>query len=423
MAAVEREKALAAREERRRRRLERRQKPFLVFAAGVLYAAALRRKFWLLKATDDASKRRHEAALKIARKWRNHFVWDRGPWLRRCLAHGWRLRYVVRKQRVRNAARRLKTHLREVRAQRVTPRLRGQERSLGDEPRADGRARLRGAGRARRQVCRLRWPALEALATRRRLADRALERQKRECRRQIDVAIRKSVARKRATYKPPSHRKKPAATFATKRQLRAHAKQMRGSAQCFARMDALWAVQEVNRRAPKKKLPVIESVVREECACNNVDASLLYVLNKKEINSAIDTALKKKRRCHVRNVRTLKAERRMPKGPDPKALLNDPGAVEAPAEDDGAEFVWPTMRLYTRATTSASLVDLVAVGGPGGEGLLRARRRQLARRLSSLPDEHHIDRVATALLDDDSFLGDEVTLDDDWSGNDVLAVN
>ena len=49
---------------------------------------------------------------------------------------------------------------------------------------------------------------------------------------------------------------------------------------------------------------------------------------------------------------------------------------------------------------------------------LRARRRQLARRLSSLPDEHHIDRVATALLDDDSFLGDEVTLDDDWSGND-----
>ena len=35
-----------------------------------------------------------------------------------------------------------------------------------------------------------------------------------------------------------------------------------------------------------------------------------------------------------------------------------------------------------------------------------------------MPDEHHIDRVATALLDDDSFLGDEVTLDDDWSGND-----
>ena len=46
------------------------------------------------------------------------------------------------------------------------------------------------------------------------------------------------------------------------------------------------------------------------------------------------------------------------------------------------------------------------------------RDEQLARRLSSLPDEHHIDRVATALLDDDSFLGDEVTLDDDWSGND-----
>ena len=74
----------------------------------------------------------------------------------------------------------------------------------------------------------------------------------------------------------------------------------------------------MNRRAPKKKLPVIESVVREECACNNVDASLLYVLSKKDINSAIDTALKKKRRCHVRNVRTLKAERRMPKGRTPR---------------------------------------------------------------------------------------------------------
>ena len=180
-------------------------------------------------------------------------------------------------------------------------------------------------------------------------------------------------------------------------------------------MDALWAVQEVNRRAPKKKLPVIESVVREECACNNVDASLLYVLNRKEINQAIDTALKKKRRCHVRNVRTLKAERRMPKGPDPKALLADPGAVEAPAEDDGDEFVWPTMRLYTGDDLGDSW-DLVVEGLV--EKDLRARRRQLARRLSSLPDEHHIDRVATALLDDDSFLGDEVTLDDDWSGND-----
>ena len=414
LAAVELEKNLAAREERRRRRLERRQKPFLVFAAGVLYAAALRRKFWLLKATDDASKRRHEAALKIARKWRNHFVWDRGPWLRRCLAHGWRLRYVVRKQRVRNAARRLKTHLREVRAQRVTPGF-AVKRFLWATNRVQTAVRAFVAcWAARRQVCRLRWPALEASA-RRRLADRALERQKRECRRQIDVAIRKSVARKRASHKPPAHRKKPAATFATKRQLRAHAKQMRGSAQCFARMDALWAVQEVNRRAPKKKLPVIESVVREECACNNVDASLLYVLSKKEINSAIDTALKKKRRCHVRNVRTLKAERRMPKGPDPKALLNDPGAVEAPVEDDGAEFVWPTMRLYTGDDLGDSW-DLVVEGLV--EKDLRARRRQLARRLSSLPDEHHIDRVATALLDDDSFLGDEVTLDDDWSGND-----
>ena len=209
------------------------------------------RKFWLLKATDDASKRRHEAALKIARKWRNHFVWDRGPWLRRCLAHGWRLRYVVRKQRVRNAGRRLKTHLREVRAQRVTPGF-AVKRFLWATNRVQTAIRAFVAcWAARRQVCRLRWPALEASA-RRRLADRALERQKRECRRQIDVAIRKSVARKRASHKPPAHRKKPAATFATKRQLRAHAKQMRGSAQCFARMDALWAVQEVNRRAPKR---------------------------------------------------------------------------------------------------------------------------------------------------------------------------
>ena len=103
-----------------------------------------------------------------------------------------------------------------------------------------------------------------------------------------------------------------------------------------------------------------------------------------------------------------------PKGPDPKALLND--AVEAPVEDDGGEFVWPTMRLYTDHQGLGDSWDLVVEGLV--EKDLRARRRQLARRLSSLPDEHHIDRVATALLDDDSFLGDEVTLDDDWSGND-----
>ena len=138
--------------------------------------------------------------------------------------------------------------------------------------------RRRGKPQRRREP---RWPTrcsrrrTEPAPREERAPDRALERQKRECRRQIDVAIRKSVARTKASKKPPSHRKKPAATFATKRQLRAHAKQMRGSAQCFARMDALWAVQEVNRRAPKKKLPVIESVVREECACNIVDASLL----------------------------------------------------------------------------------------------------------------------------------------------------
>ena len=155
LAAVELEKNLAAREERRVRRLERRQKPFLVFMKGVLYAASLRRKFWLLKATDDASKRRHDAALKIARKWRNHFVWDRGPWLRRCLAHGWRLRYVVRKQRVRNAARRLKTHLREVRAQRVTPAF-AVKRFLWATNRVQTAIRAFVAcWAARRQVCRL----------------------------------------------------------------------------------------------------------------------------------------------------------------------------------------------------------------------------------------------------------------------------
>ena len=30
----------------------------------------------------------------------------------------------------------------------------------------------------------------------------------------------------------------------------------------------------------------------------------------------------------------------------------------------------------------------------------------------------YLGHPTTALLDDDSFLGDEVTLDDDWSGND-----
>ena len=71
------------------------------------------------------------------------------PWLRRCLAHGWRLRYVVRKQRVRNAARRLKTHLREVRAQRVTPGFAVKSVFVGDESRADGHSCLRGVlGRA-----------------------------------------------------------------------------------------------------------------------------------------------------------------------------------------------------------------------------------------------------------------------------------
>jgi len=173
-------------------------------------------------------------------------------------------------------------------------------------------------------------------------------------------------------------------------------------------MDAVWAVQEVNRRAPRKALPVVDSIVREQCACNNTDASLLYVLGKKEINQTIDAALKRKRRCHVKNIERMKAERLLPKATNAKALLS---AMTAVVEDEG-EFEWPTMRLYTGEDLGDSW-DVVV------EGLvlkdLRARRRQLARRLSSLPDESQIDRVATALLDDDSFLGDEVSLGDDWS--------
>ena len=137
---------------------------------------------------------------------------------------------------------RLKQQLREVRAQRVTPGF-AVKRFLWATNRVQTAIRAFVAcWAARRQVCRLRWPALEALA-RRRLADRALERQKLECRRQIDVAIRKSVARKRASHKPPAHRKKPAATFATKRQLRALSLELSSAATRAEQVDAQMELQ------------------------------------------------------------------------------------------------------------------------------------------------------------------------------------
>lgn len=407
LAIAQREKELLLQAERISRRQAARCRPFLVFVQGARYAAQLRQRIWLLRATDDDRKRRVEAANLIARRWRSHFVWQRAPWLRRCLKYGYVLRYFVRKRRARRAASCLRTHLREIKAQRVTPSF-AVRRFLWATRRVQHAIRAFVAcWAARRRACRSRWPALE-VGARRRLADRALQRNKRECRRQIDATIRRNVARKRATQRAPTQRPTPAPTFATKRQLRAHRKQLRGSASCFARMDAVWAVQEVNRRAPRKELPVVDAIVREQCACNNTDASLLYVLGKKEINATIDAALKKKRRCHVKNIARMKAERLLPKATNAKALLS---AMTAVVEDEG-EFEWPTMRLYTGADLGDSW-DVVV------EGLvlkdLRARRRQLARRLSSLPDESQIDRVATALLDEDSFLGDEVSLGDDWS--------
>ena len=95
-------------------------------------------------------------------------------------------------------------------------------------------------------------------------------------------------------------------------------------------MDALTGRLGVNRRAPKEAAGH-RIGGEEECACNNVDASLLYVLSKKEIGRhdrpSRRSAAPRAQRAHAQS-RTAHAQ-----GAGPQALLN---ARSAPVEGDGA---------------------------------------------------------------------------------------
>ena len=153
---------------------ERRQKPFLVFAAGVLYAASLRRKFWLLKATDDASAAAR-GALKTPGSGGTTSCGTAG---RGCGGARARLAAAPRRAQAARSQRRAAPEDAPARGPGAArdAGLRGQAllwlRIACKRPFA-----LRRTRAARRQVCRS--VARTEASARRRLADRALERQKR----------------------------------------------------------------------------------------------------------------------------------------------------------------------------------------------------------------------------------------------------
>ena len=177
-------------------------------------------------------------------------------------------------------------------------------------------------------------------------------------------------------------------------------------------MDALWAIQEANRRAPTRDIPEVDAVVEQVKAVTQPDGVHHCGLGHAEILVAIDRAIRKKRRFHVRNANRSKRDAKQVVADEDLAFkLMTQHAAEEPEEEPA--FVWPALLLYTDPSLGEPW-DGVATQLVLKD--LRARRRQLAMRLSTVPDARATRRLAETLLDEDQGLLDDASVaTEDWS--------